>query len=48
LPTTYLIGRDGKIIGRVIGARDWASPEAKSMLESLLGSDRFGADKESR
>ncbi len=36
LPTTYLIGQDGKIIGRIIGERDWASPEAKSMLESLL------------
>jgi len=45
LPTTYLIGRDGKIIGRIIGARDWTSPEAKSMLESLLGSDEFGGSK---
>jgi len=36
LPMTYLIEGDGKIIGRIIGERDWASPEAKNMLESLL------------
>jgi len=36
LPMTYLIGSDGKIIGRIIGERDWASPAAKNMLESLL------------
>ncbi len=46
LPTTYLIGKDGKIIGRIIGERDWASAAAQRMLESLLGSDRYGSKKE--
>ncbi len=36
LPTTYLIGRDGRFHGRVIGARDWANAEAKSMIQRLL------------
>jgi len=36
LPTTYLIGKDGKMIGRIIGERDWTSPEAKNMLKSLI------------
>lgn len=36
LPTTYLIGQDGKIIGRMIGERDWASAEARHMLRLLL------------
>jgi len=48
LPMTYLIGRDGKIIGRIIGERDWSSPEAKNMLESLLSSGRPGNKKETR
>jgi len=46
LPTTYLIGQDGKIIGRIIGERDWTSAAAQRMLESLLGSDRYGNKKE--
>jgi len=46
LPMTYLIGRDGKIIGRIIGERDWTSAAAQRMLESLLGSDRYGNKKE--
>ncbi len=36
LPMTYLIGRDGKIIGRIIGERDWSSAAAKHILESLI------------
>jgi len=40
LPTTYLIGPDGKIIGRIIGQRDWSSTAAKHMLEALLGTVR--------
>lgn len=36
LPTSYLIGRDGKFIGRVIGGRDWDSPQGRKMIERLL------------
>jgi peroxiredoxin len=34
LPTTYLIGRDGKFSGLIIGERDWS--KATPMLASLL------------
>lgn len=37
LPTTYLIGRDGRIIGRIIGERDWTGADA--MLQALLAED---------
>ena len=36
VPMTYLVGRDGKISGRVLGIRDWASPEAFELIEALL------------
>jgi peroxiredoxin len=37
LPTTFLIDRDGRIIGKCVGPRDWASEEAFALVESLLG-----------
>ncbi len=36
LPMSYLIGRDGKISGRVVGVIDWTSPDAHEMIEMLL------------
>jgi cytochrome c biogenesis protein CcmG/thiol:disulfide interchange protein DsbE len=39
LPWTYLIGRDGKISGKVAGDRDWASPEARALIEHLLSQE---------
>ncbi|VAX12420.1 Thiol:disulfide oxidoreductase related to ResA [hydrothermal vent metagenome] len=36
LPTSYLIGRDGKFIGRLIGERSWDSRQGKKMMELLL------------
>jgi peroxiredoxin len=36
LPWTYLIGKDGKIIGKAPGERDWASPKARALVEQLL------------
>ncbi len=37
LPTTFLIDRDGRIVGKCVGPRDWASEEAFALVESLLG-----------
>ena len=37
-PTAYLIDREGRLIGRIQGARDWSSPAARNLLESLVGS----------
>ncbi len=36
LPMSYLIGRDGKISGRVIGSKAWASQEAFTLIDHLL------------
>ena len=36
LPTSYLIDPDGRLIGAVIGARDWYRTEAKALLAGLL------------
>jgi thiol-disulfide isomerase/thioredoxin len=36
MPTTYVIGRDGTILGRSFGARHWDSPDAIALMESLL------------
>lgn len=36
LPTTYIIGKDGKIVGRIIGERDWYSSKAVAWLRLLL------------
>ncbi|MDQ6964313.1 MAG: TlpA disulfide reductase family protein [Mariprofundales bacterium] len=35
LPVTYAINRDGKIIGRIIGERDWSTPAATAWLRSI-------------
>jgi thiol-disulfide isomerase/thioredoxin len=36
LPTSFLIGRDGRVVARAIGPREWASVEARTLIESLL------------
>jgi len=36
LPTTYLIGRDGKISGLIMGERDW-SKAAPALLDMMQG-----------
>jgi peroxiredoxin len=36
IPTTVFIDRDGRIVGKTTGPRDWNSPEAVSLLDSLL------------
>jgi thiol-disulfide isomerase/thioredoxin len=36
LPTSLLIGADGKLLGKVEGAADWAKPEMKAALEPFL------------
>ena len=36
LPTTYVIGRDGRIEGRIVGAREWDSEEYRRRIQELL------------
>ena len=35
-PTAYLIDREGRLLGRIQGARDWNSPAARNLLTSLV------------
>jgi thiol-disulfide isomerase/thioredoxin len=36
LPTSFLIGRDGRAVARAIGPREWVSVGARALIESLL------------
>lgn len=36
MPTTLLIDREGREIGRLVGPADWASPEAKTLIETAI------------
>jgi peroxiredoxin len=44
LPTTYLIDPDGRLIGAVIGARDWYRTETKALIAGLLRQIQPAAD----
>ena len=37
LPTTLLIDRDGREVGRVIGPAEWDSPQVISVIQQYLG-----------
>ena len=36
VPTTFLLGRDGRTVALAVGARDWQSPAARRILDVLL------------
>lgn len=36
LPTTIILNREGKMIGRMVGATSWDSPEAIELIEALI------------
>jgi peroxiredoxin len=35
-PTAFLIDREGRLLGRLIGPRDWSSPAGKALMVGLL------------
>ncbi len=39
LPTTYIIGMDGKISGRIIGAIDWDMAMFRELIDTLSSDD---------
>ena len=47
IPATLIIDRNGRIVGRVIGPRNWSSPEVLSLVNQMLH-DRPGAVSLSR
>jgi hypothetical protein len=36
MPTTYLIGRDGTMLARGVGGRDWTRAEAIQLIQELI------------
>jgi peroxiredoxin len=36
MPTTFLLGRDGRTVALAVGAREWQSPAARPILDVLL------------
>ncbi len=39
LPTSFLIDREGKVLGRVEGAAEWDSPKILGVIEPILSGD---------
>jgi len=46
LPTTFLVGRDGRAVALAIGPREWAGAPARAIIEALLAES--GARSDSR
>ena len=36
LPSTFLIGRDGRAVALAVGPRDWESAPARAIIEAML------------
>ena len=36
IPTTYFIGADGMILGRLVGTREWDGDEVYKVVEKLI------------
>ncbi len=39
LPETFVIDKEGRIVARALGARDWSADEARAWLETALGTN---------
>jgi predicted metal-dependent phosphoesterase TrpH len=39
-PTTFLIARDGTIVGRAIGPRPWTGPDGRALFQALVAPPR--------
>jgi peroxiredoxin len=35
-PAVFVLGRDGRLIARAIGNRDWTAPEGRAFFEALM------------
>ena len=38
-PVHFIIDRQGQMIGKVMGARDWASVESRELIRSLIAQE---------
>lgn len=37
LPTSILLGREGEILGRLVGPAEWDAPEAQTLIRAAMG-----------
>ncbi len=44
MPTTFLIGRDGRAVALAVGPREWASAKGRAIIEALLSEPGGRAD----
>ncbi len=35
-PTVFVVGRDGKMVAKALGTKDWTGPRGRAFLEALL------------
>jgi len=35
-PTAYLVDREGRLVGRLVGTKDWSGPVAREMLRAFV------------
>lgn len=42
IPTTFLIDSEGRMVGKALGARDWAGEDAFDLIEHLLSETKAG------
>lgn len=46
VPTTFLIGRDGRAVGLAVGPRNWDGIEARDLIEALLTEPPPGIERQ--
>jgi hypothetical protein len=39
-PTAYLVDREGLLVGRLVGARDWSGPAARDLIRAFVAPKR--------
>jgi thiol-disulfide isomerase/thioredoxin len=42
LPTTFIVGRDGRAVALAVGVREWAGAPARALLQALLAQPATG------
>ena len=35
-PTVYLVDREGRLVGRMLGAKDWSGPTARDLIRAFV------------
>jgi alkyl hydroperoxide reductase subunit AhpC len=35
-PAVFVVGRDGKMVAKAVGTKDWTGPRGRAFLEALL------------